>query len=62
MCFYINDEWWPEFGRGEISIAVTSFLRIHKRSNVKGNILSAFVQEMKLPPVPKLAKPPEPKK
>ncbi len=62
MCFYINDEWWPEFERGEISIAVTSFLRIHKRSNVKGNILSAFVQEMKLPPVPKPAKPAEPKK
>jgi len=51
MCFYINDEWWPVFEKGEVEIALTSFLRIHKRSGIKGNMISAFMQEMKLPAI-----------
>lgn len=51
MCFYINDEWWPVFEKGHVDIALTSFLRIHTRSGVKGNMISAFMQEMKLPEI-----------
>jgi len=51
MAFRIDNDWWSEFEGGEIDVAVISFLRIHKRSNVKGNMLSVFVQEMKVPPL-----------
>lgn len=51
MAFPLNNEWWSEFEGGNVDVAVISFLRIHTRSNIKGNMLSVFMQEMKIPPV-----------
>ena len=51
ICYYIDKAWWPDFQGGEVTIAATSFLRIHLRSKVKGNHFSVWLQEMKVPPL-----------
>jgi len=51
MAFRIDNDWWSEFEGGSVDVAVISFLRIHRRAQIKGNMLSVFMQEMKIPPL-----------
>ncbi len=40
-----------DFNSGEVTIAVISFLRMHKRSQIIGNYLTVYMQEMKMPSI-----------
>ncbi len=45
----IDKTWWPDFQRGEVSLAVIAFKNIHKGSS--NNHFSVWIQEMKVPPI-----------
>jgi alpha-galactosidase len=51
ICTYIDKAWWPDFQGGEVTVAVISFVKIHKRSRIKGNFIGAWFEEMKVPPL-----------
>jgi hypothetical protein len=49
--FYVDQEHLADFQGGKVTIAATGFLRVHKRSNNKGNFMAVWFEEMKLPPL-----------
>lgn len=49
--YYVDKEHLTAFQGGKVTIAVTGFLKIHARSNNKGNFLAVWLEEMKLPPL-----------
>jgi hypothetical protein len=48
----IDSEFVEEFAKGEVTIALKSFLRLNRWSQRIGNHLSLWMEEMRLPPVP----------
>ncbi|MDT8390213.1 MAG: DUF6288 domain-containing protein [Lentisphaeria bacterium] len=48
---HIGPAFWPEFARGTVNLAATSFLKYHPRTKEYGNYLTVFLQRMKLPPM-----------
>ncbi|HEX5791194.1 MAG TPA: hypothetical protein VFY13_08565, partial [Luteolibacter sp.] len=50
-CFYVDEKHLSKFQSGTVTIAVTGFLKIHKRSSNKGNQIAVWLEEMKLPPL-----------
>ena len=44
---HIDKSWWPEFAKGEVDLAVMSFMGVHK--GTKSRHLSIWIQEMKIP-------------
>lgn len=48
---FIDEELAKEFTGGKVTIAVKSFLRMHRRSKVIGNLITIWMEEMKIPPL-----------
>jgi hypothetical protein len=48
---FISKKMAEEFNKGEVNISVISFLKMHPRSQVIGNYMTVWVQEMKIPPL-----------
>jgi len=47
----IGKDFWPEFAKGTVNLAATSFLKYYPRGNAYGNYFTVFLQRMKLPPM-----------